>query len=205
MYAIEMCGEPRKVRINHMRIASENTLCAHGWRWVNTVAQQYDFKRQDFHCRGTRLKSLASFAMGFVIAFSLTASGVSQEREEDETYNHPFWDAPSASDESAAWSFVQKAFAAKDISSRERLYRNAIAALFKDGGAGPKAARDEGYRDAMAIAYARFPDDETKLFYGLAILGTTERVPRGLSVKLRRRSSSKKLDASKNLANSLPF
>ena len=49
---------------------------------------------------------------------------------------------------------------------------NAIAALFKDGGAGPKAARDEGYRDAMAIAYARFPDDETKLFYGLAILGT---------------------------------
>ena len=47
-----------------------------------------------------------------------------------------------------------------------------IAALFKDGGAGPKAARDEGYRDAMAIAYARFPDDETKLFYGLAILGT---------------------------------
>jgi hypothetical protein len=30
------------------------------------------------------MKSLASIAMGFVIAFSLTASGVSQEREEDE-------------------------------------------------------------------------------------------------------------------------
>jgi tetratricopeptide (TPR) repeat protein len=88
------------------------------------------------------------------------------------TYNHPFWDAPSASDESAAWSFVQKAFAAKEMSPCERLYLNAIAALFKDGGVGPKAARDEGYRDAMAIAYARFPDDETKLFYGLAILGT---------------------------------
>ena len=68
--------------------------------------------------------------------------------------------------------FVQKAFAATEMSPRERLYLNAIAALFKDGGAGPKAARDEGYRDAMAIAYARFPDDETKLFYGLAILGT---------------------------------
>ena len=76
------------------------------------------------------------------------------------TYNHPFWDAPSASDESAAWSFVQKAFAAKEMSPCERLYLNAIAALFKDGGAGPKAARDERYRDTMAIAYARFPDGQ---------------------------------------------
>jgi tetratricopeptide (TPR) repeat protein len=88
------------------------------------------------------------------------------------TYNHPFWDAPSASDETAAWHFVQNALAAKEMSSRERLYVHAVAALFKDGGAGPKGARDEGYRDAMAIAYSRFPDDETKLFYGLAILGT---------------------------------
>jgi tetratricopeptide (TPR) repeat protein len=88
------------------------------------------------------------------------------------TYNHPFWDAPSASDETAAWHFVQRALAAKEMSSRERLYVHAVAALFKDGGAGPKGARDEAYRDAMAIAYSRFPDDETKLFYGLAILGT---------------------------------
>jgi hypothetical protein len=95
------------------------------------------------------------------------------------TYNHPFWDAPSALDESAAWRFVQKGFAAKEMSARERLYLNAIAALFKDDGAGPKAARDEGYRDAMGIAYARFPDDETKLFYGLAILGTIREGTKG--------------------------
>ena len=63
---------------------------------------------------------------------------------------------------------MQKGLAAKKVSPREKLYLNAVAALFKDAGVGPKAARDEGYRDAMATAYASFPDDETKLFYGLA-------------------------------------
>ena len=65
------------------------------------------------------------------------------------------------------------------MSPREKLYLNAVAALFKDAGAGPKAARDEGYRDAMAAAYGSFPDDETKLFYGLAILGTIQEGTKG--------------------------
>ena len=68
------------------------------------------------------------------------------------TYNHPLWDAPSAADETAAWGFVQKGLAAKKMSPRERLYLNAVAALFKDSGAGLKAARDAAYRDAMATA-----------------------------------------------------
>ncbi len=88
------------------------------------------------------------------------------------TYNHPYWDPPSAADEAAAWALVQKGLAAKKMSPRERLYLKAAAALFKDAGAGPKAGRDEGYRAAMATTYAQFPDDETKLFYGLAMLGT---------------------------------
>lgn len=87
------------------------------------------------------------------------------------TFNHPYWDPPSSADETAAWSLVQKGLIAKEMSPRERLYLQAIAALFKDAGAGPKAGRDRAYRDAMANTYARFPDDETKLFYGLAILG----------------------------------
>ena len=95
------------------------------------------------------------------------------------TYNHPFWDAPSSADETAAWGLVQKRLAAKKMSPREKLYLNAAAALFKDAGAGPKAVRDEGYRDAMATAYAQFPDDETKLFYGLAILGTIQEGTKG--------------------------
>jgi tetratricopeptide (TPR) repeat protein len=95
------------------------------------------------------------------------------------TYNHPFWDAPSATDETVAWGLIQEGLAAKKMSPREKLYLDAVAALFKDAGAGPKAARDEGYRDAMATAFARFPDDETKLFYGLAILGTIKEGTKG--------------------------
>ena len=95
------------------------------------------------------------------------------------TYNHPFWDAPSSADETAAWGLVQKGLAAKKMSPREKLYLNAVAALFKDAGAGPKAARDEGYRDAMAAVYASFPDDETNLFYGLAILGEIKEGTKG--------------------------
>jgi tetratricopeptide (TPR) repeat protein len=95
------------------------------------------------------------------------------------TYNHPFWDAPSAADEAAAWGYVQQGLAAKKMSPRERLYLSAVAALYKDAGAGPKAARDEGYRDAMAAAYASFLDDETKLFYGLSILGAIQEGTKG--------------------------
>ena len=95
------------------------------------------------------------------------------------TYNHPFWDAPSSADETAAWSLVQTGLAAKKMSPREQLYLNAITVLFKDAGAGPKAVRDEGYRDAMAAAYATFPDDETKLFYGLSVMGTIKEGTRG--------------------------
>jgi tetratricopeptide (TPR) repeat protein len=95
------------------------------------------------------------------------------------TYNHPFWDAPSATDEKVAWGLVQQGLAAKKMSPREKLYLLAVAALFKDGGAGPKTARDQAYCDAMATAYARFPDDETKLFYGLAILGTINEGTKG--------------------------
>jgi tetratricopeptide (TPR) repeat protein len=101
------------------------------------------------------------------------------------TYNHPLWDAPSTADETAAWASVQKGLAAKEASPREKLYLAAVAALFNDAGAGPKAVRDEGYRDAMAVAYASFPDDETKLFYGLAILGTIKEGTRGFDNQTR--------------------
>jgi tetratricopeptide (TPR) repeat protein len=92
------------------------------------------------------------------------------------TYNHPFWDPPSQTDETAAWTLVQKGVRAKKASGREKLYLNAVAALYNNAGAGTKSARDENYRDAMAAIYTKYPDDETKLFYGLSILGA---IPEG--------------------------
>src|SRR5215468_4502946 len=92
------------------------------------------------------------------------------------TYNHPFWDPPSQADETAAWALVQKGLRAKEASSREKLYLDAVAVLYKDGGAGTKSLRDAQYRDAMAAVYGKYPDDETTLFYGLSILGA---IPEG--------------------------
>jgi len=92
------------------------------------------------------------------------------------TYNHPFWDPPSQADETAAWALAQKGLSAPEASAREKLYLAAVAALYKDGGAGSKSTRDQNYRDAMAAAYAQYPDDETALFYGLSILGA---IPEG--------------------------
>jgi tetratricopeptide (TPR) repeat protein len=90
------------------------------------------------------------------------------------TYNHPFWDAPTAADERAAWALVQEGMKAKEMSGREQLYLDAVAALYRDGGTGEKTARDRAYMEAMAAVYGKYPDDETKLFYALSILGTIE-------------------------------
>ena len=92
------------------------------------------------------------------------------------TYNHPFWDPPSPADEMAAWALVQKGMSAQEASAREKLYLVAVAALYQDAGAGTKRERDQHYRDAMAAAYAKYPDDETALLYGLPILGA---IPEG--------------------------
>jgi len=95
------------------------------------------------------------------------------------TYNHPFWDPPTPADETAAWALVQKGMSAQEASAREKLYLAAVAALYKDAGAGTKSARDQHYRDAMAAVYAKYPDDETALFYGLSILGATPEGSKG--------------------------
>jgi tetratricopeptide (TPR) repeat protein len=101
------------------------------------------------------------------------------------TYNHPFWDAPSPDDEAAAWAYVQKGLAARSQNDREHMYLLATAALYKDAGAGTKQSRDEGYRDGMAAAHAKYPDDETTLFYGLSILNTIREGTKGFDMQGR--------------------
>jgi hypothetical protein len=54
------------------------------------------------------------------------------------------------------------------------MYIDAVAALYRDGGAGKKSDRDRAYLNTMAALYTRYPDDDTKLFYALSILGTIE-------------------------------
>jgi tetratricopeptide (TPR) repeat protein len=90
------------------------------------------------------------------------------------TFNHPFWDPPSASDEAAARAIVEKGLAAAKASDREKQYLAAVSALYDASGGASKAARDRRYRDAMAAVHATYPDDETSLFYGLSILGAVE-------------------------------
>jgi tetratricopeptide (TPR) repeat protein len=88
------------------------------------------------------------------------------------TYNHPFWDAPTPKDLAAAWALVQEGTRTVPDTGRERLYLEATAALYRDAGATPKATRDAAYRDTMRTLHERYPDENSKLFYGLSILGT---------------------------------
>jgi tetratricopeptide (TPR) repeat protein len=101
------------------------------------------------------------------------------------TYNHPLWDEPSRADEAAAWAYVQQGLKARSQNDREHMYLLAVAALYKDAGAGSKRSRDEGYRDQMAAAHAKYPDDETTLFYGLSILGTISEGAKGFEMQGR--------------------
>jgi tetratricopeptide (TPR) repeat protein len=101
------------------------------------------------------------------------------------TYNHPFWDQPSRQDLAAAWAEVQKGLKARSQNDRERMYLLAAAALYKDGGAGTKQARDEAYRDQMAATHAKYQDNETSLFYGLAILGNVQEGAKGFEMQGR--------------------
>ena len=102
------------------------------------------------------------------------------------TYNHPFWDAPTPQDLAAAWGHVQKGLAAKSQNDREHMYLLAAAALYKDAGVGiTKAARDQGYREQMAATYAKYQDNETKLFYGLSVLGNVPEGAKGFEVQGR--------------------
>jgi tetratricopeptide (TPR) repeat protein len=99
------------------------------------------------------------------------------------TYNHPFWDPPSQTDQTAAWALVQKGMAAQETSDLEKRYLAAVGTLYKDPGTGTRATRGRQYRDAMAAIYAKYPDDETKLFYGLSILGAIPEGSKGFALQ----------------------
>jgi tetratricopeptide (TPR) repeat protein len=99
------------------------------------------------------------------------------------TYNHPLWDEPSRADEAAAWAHVQNGLKARSQNDREHMYLLAAAALYEEAGAGTKRSRDEAYREQMAAAHAKYPDDETSLFYGLSIIGAINEGTKGFEAQ----------------------
>jgi len=100
------------------------------------------------------------------------------------TYNHPFWDAPTREDEAAAWALVQKGMHATKGTPREKMYLDAVAALYKNAGAGSKSDRDEAYKDAMKAVYEKHPDDEAKLFMGSRLWVQSKKEPGALINRL---------------------
>ena len=93
---------------------------------------------------------------------------------------------------------VQKGLKARSQNDRERMYLGAVAALYRDAGAGTKQERDEAYREQMAATHAKYPDNETKLFYGLVDHGQHPRRregirdagPRGRSLRIGLRDTT---------------
>jgi uncharacterized protein (TIGR01244 family) len=89
------------------------------------------------------------------------------------TYYHPFWDPPTKEELAAAWDLVQRGLKAKKMSPREKMLLDAVAALYKDAWVGStKDERVAAYLAAMEATADKYPDDETRLFYGQILLST---------------------------------
>jgi tetratricopeptide (TPR) repeat protein len=93
------------------------------------------------------------------------------------TYNHPLWNerdrerALAALERLASTAAARRAKAPTD---RERLFLDAVDALWADG---PKAQRDTAYAEAMGDLARAFPDDvEARAFYALSLMGLSQGV-----------------------------
>jgi len=88
------------------------------------------------------------------------------------TYNHPLWgewDATAARAVLARLGPTPDARRAMAPTERERMYLDAVEALWADG---PKARRDTAYSVAMEDLTRLYPDDvEARAFYALSLMG----------------------------------
>jgi len=93
------------------------------------------------------------------------------------TYNHPLWaeqDTDAARKALAKLAATREARRAKAPTPREKMYLDAVEALYAESG-GDKPARDRAYEAAMERLAAAFPDDlDAASFYALSILGACE-------------------------------
>lgn len=92
------------------------------------------------------------------------------------TYNHPLWrqqDRDAVAEALARLGATAQERAAKAPTGRERMYLEAVEALYSD--AGSKATRDAAYMSAMQRLTESYPEDhEARAFYALSILGSRD-------------------------------
>jgi hypothetical protein len=88
------------------------------------------------------------------------------------TYYHPLWAAPNEKEFAAGRAAADAGARQGAKSDRERRYIAAIGAYFGPDGKDPRS-RARLYRDAIEQLSRDFPaDDEAKIFFALALLGT---------------------------------
>jgi tetratricopeptide (TPR) repeat protein len=86
---------------------------------------------------------------------------------------HPLWTPPTEDELKRGLSAVEKANLAGARTERERNYIAAITIFFKDSDKVDHRTRTTAYYDAMKRLYEQNPsDNETAVFYSLALIGT---------------------------------
>lgn len=91
---------------------------------------------------------------------------------------HPLWEAPAKAELQRGWEAAQKAKVAETADARERAYVAAIETFYRDYETASHLARTMAYEQAMQELTQRYPqDDEAKMFYALALLGTATASP----------------------------
>ena len=90
------------------------------------------------------------------------------------THYHPLWAPPTPQELALGAAAVARA-RSYDSTERERLYIEAIGALFDGPDEAPHPERAVRYEEAMARVYEQSPDDtEAEIFYALAILSNAD-------------------------------
>ncbi len=142
---------------------------------THSAAAQHDF------IRGLLLLHVFEYdaaAKSFVAAEKLDPEFAMAYWGEAMTFNHPVWnqlDVSAGQDALDKFAPTPEARARRIADPRERAYMSAVEILYS--GLGTKRERDAKYADAMQRLSQAYPkDDETQLFYALALLGKSEGV-----------------------------
>lgn len=101
------------------------------------------------------------------------------------THYHPLWAPPTQPELALGAAAVERA-RSHDSTERERLYIEAIGALFDEADEDPHPVRAIRYEEAMAHVFEHSPNDtEAEIFYALAILSNADPTDKTYAVQKR--------------------